>query len=165
MSLGIYALCAASLAGACLYFFLAYVPGRRAAAITAWEQELVVRADLHKMTLDHWVAVGMADAEILASYPTPRAAIPYDVENLTAIRAADAAAHLREVAVRFARMRDYHRFVLLDANLRVVVGVGAAAELDRPDLQAAAQDPVKINKTGGDAWRNTTFYSFSDDHK
>ena len=139
MSLGIYALCAASLAGACLYFFLAYVPGRRAAAITAWEQELVVRADLHKMTLDHWVAVGMADAEILASYPTPRAAIPYDVENLTAIRAADAAAHLREVAVRFARMRDYHRFVLLDANLRVVVGVGAAAELDRPDLQAAAQ--------------------------
>jgi PAS domain S-box-containing protein len=139
LSLGLYALCAASLAGACLYFFLAHVPGRRAAAIRAWQQELVVRADLRKMTLDHWVAVGMADAEILAAYPPPRAAIPDGEGTLTASRAADAAAHLREVAERFARMRGYHRFVLLDANLRIVVGVGAAAQLERSDLQAAAE--------------------------
>jgi PAS domain S-box-containing protein len=125
--------------GGCLYFFLAYVPARRAAAIKAWQQELVVRADLHKMTLDHWVAVGMADADILAVYPTPRALIADGAGALTASRAADAAAHLREVAERFARMRDYHRFVLLDANLRIVVGVGAAAQLERPDLQAAAE--------------------------
>jgi PAS domain S-box-containing protein len=139
LSLGLYALCAASLAGACLYFFFAYVPGRRAAVIKAWEQELVVRADLRKMTLDHWVAVGMADAEILAAYPPPRAAIPDGEGTLTASRAADAAAHLREVAERFARMRGYHRFVLLDTNLRIVVGVGAAAQLERPDLQGAAE--------------------------
>jgi len=139
LSLGLYALCAASLAGACLYFFFAYVPGRRAAAIKAWKPELVVRADLHKMTLDHWVAVGMADADILAAYPTPRAAIAGGGGTLTASRAADAAAHLREVAERFARMRGYHRFVLLDTGLRIVVGVGAAAQLERPDLQAAAE--------------------------
>jgi signal transduction histidine kinase len=135
----LYGLCAASLAGVCLYFFFAYVPERRAAAIKAWRQELVVRADLHKMTLDHWVAVGLADAEILAAYPTPRVVIPDGEGTPTASRAADAAAHLREVAERFARMRGYHRFVLLDANLRIVVGVGAAAELERPDLQAAAE--------------------------
>ena len=139
LSLGLYALCAASLAGACLYFFFAYVPGRRAAAIKAWQQELVVRADLHKMTLDHWVGVGMADADILAAYPTPRALIADREGTLTASRAADAAAHLREVAERFARMRGYHRFVLLDSSLRIVVGVGAAAQLERSDLQAAAE--------------------------
>jgi PAS domain S-box-containing protein len=139
LSLGLYALCAASLAGACLYFFFAYVPGRRAAAIKAWQQELVVRADLHKMTLDHWVDVGMADADILAAYPTPRALIADREGTLTASRAADAAAHLREVAERFARMRGYHRFVLLDTSLRIVVGVGAAAQLERSDLQAAAE--------------------------
>ncbi len=137
--MGLYALCAASLAGACLYFFLAYVPGRRAAATKAWERELAVRADLHKMTLDHWVAVGMADADILAAYPTPRAAIASGDGTLTPSRAADAAAHLREVAERFARMRGYHRFVLLDAGLRIVVGVDAAAQLERSDLQAAAE--------------------------
>ena len=139
LSLGLYALCAASLAGACLYFFFAYVPGRRAAAIKAWEQELVVRADLRKMTLDDWVAVGVADADILATYPTPRALIAGGEGTPTASRAADAAAHLREVAERFARMRGYRRFVLLDASLRIVVGVGAAAQLERPDLQAAAE--------------------------
>ena len=139
LSLGLYALAAASLAGACLYFFLAYVPGRRAAAIKAWQQELVVRADLRKMTLDDWVAVGMADADILAAYPTPHALIAGGEVTLTASRAADAAAHLREVAERFARMRGYHRFVLLDTSLRIVVGVGAAAQLERSDLQAAAE--------------------------
>ena len=66
LSLGLYALCAASLAGACLYFFLAYVPGRRAAVINGWQQELALRADLRKATLDRWVAVGMADAETLS---------------------------------------------------------------------------------------------------
>jgi PAS domain S-box-containing protein len=139
LSLSLYALAAASLAGACLYFFFAYVPGRRAAAIKAWQQELVVRADLRKMTLDDWVAVGLADADILAAYPTPHALIAGGEVTLNASRAADAAAHLREVAERFARMRGYHRFVLLDTSLRIVVGVGAAAELERPDLQAAAE--------------------------
>jgi PAS domain S-box-containing protein len=138
-SLGLGGLCAASLAGACLYFLLAYVPGQRAASIKGWQQELVLRADLHKMTLDHWVAVGLADADILAVYPTPRALVPDGEGTLTASRAADAAAHLREVAERFARMRGYHRFVLLDANLHIVVGVGAAPQLERPDLQAAAE--------------------------
>ena len=36
-------------------------------------------------------------------------------------------------------MRGYHRFVLLDANLRIVVGVGAAAQIERSDLQTAAE--------------------------
>ena len=139
LSLGLYGLCAASMAGACLYFFLAYVPGRRAAAVNEWRQEMVVRADLRKMTLDNWVAGGMADADILAAYPTPRALIAGGAGAPTASPDADAAAHLREVAERFARMRGYLRFVLLDANLRIVVGVGAAAQLERPDLQTAAE--------------------------
>ena len=139
LSLGLYALCVASLAGACLYFFFAYAPGRRAAAIKVWERELVVRADLRKMTLEDWVAIGLADADFLAAYPTPRAAIAGGDGTLTASRAADAAAHLHEVAERFARMRGYHRFVLLDPSLHIVVGVGAAAQLERSDLQAAAE--------------------------
>jgi PAS domain S-box-containing protein len=139
LSLGLYGLCAASLAGACLYFFLAYVPGRRAAVVNEWRQELVLRADLRKMTLDDWVAVGVADADILATYPTPRALIAGGAGSPTASPEADAAAHLREVAERFARMRGYLRFVLLDASLRIVVGVGAASQLERPDLQTAAE--------------------------
>ena len=80
-SLGLYGLCAASIAGGCLYFFLSYVPGRRAAAIEDWQLEVALRASLRKMTIDRWVAGGMADADTLAKFPSVRALVAGDGES------------------------------------------------------------------------------------
>lgn len=63
MSLGLYGFCAASLAGACLYFFFTYVPGRRAAAIKRCQGELELCADSHKATLDQWVGKALGSCE------------------------------------------------------------------------------------------------------
>ena len=134
--LGLAGLCAVSLAGACLYFFLSYAPGRRAAAINGWQQELALRASLRKMTLDRWIAGGMADAETLASYPTALAMISGTV---TAKLDAGNAAHLREVAENFIRIRGYHRFVLLDAGMHVVTEAGALRQMETPGLRTAAE--------------------------
>jgi len=138
-SLGLYGVCAASVAGACLFFFLAYVPGRRVAAIKAWQQELVLRAELRKMTLDHWAAGGMADAETLASFPSPLALIASGAGAAAAGRVADTAAHVREIADNFTKIRGYHRFALLDANLDIVIETGERTPLEPPVREAAAK--------------------------
>jgi PAS domain S-box-containing protein len=139
LSLGLYALCAASLAGACLYFFLAYVPGRRAAVINGWQQELALRADLRKATLDRWVAVGMADAETLASFPIPRALIASGAGAAATGRLAENVTRLREVVESFTRIRGYQRFVLLDFSLRIAIETGESRPLEPSILQAAAE--------------------------
>jgi PAS domain S-box-containing protein len=137
--LGLVGLCAASLAGACLYFFLSYVPGQRAAAINGWEQELALRASLRKMTLDHWVARGMADAEALAGFPSPRALVARGGGAASMGPSTVSAAQLREVVEAFNRTRDYHSFALLDANLGIVIERGRATPLEPAVRRAAAE--------------------------
>ena len=153
LSVGLYGFCAASLAGACLYFFFAYVPGRRAAAIKRCQEELELRADSHKATLDQWIASGMADAEALANYPAPLASIASGAGAATTGRGAVTAAQLREFVERFLRIGSYDRFALLDANLRIAIEAGESRPLEQPILQAAAE-VLSRGKTTVDFYRH-----------
>ena len=138
-SLGLVGLCAASIVGGCLFFFLSYLPGQRAAAINGWQQELALRASLRKMTIDHWAAGGMADAEILAGFPSPRALVASGRQTNPAERNEVNTSHMREVAENFTRIRGYHRFALLDANLGIVTETGQPTPVDPPVRLAAAE--------------------------
>ena len=137
--LGLVGLCASSSVGGCLYFFLSYVPGQRAAAIKGWQQELTLRADLCKMTIDRWVAGGMADAETLAFFPTPRALVASGRGTTPAEHDEVNTTHLREIAETFTRIRGYNRFALLDANLGNVIETGQITPLVPPVRRAAAE--------------------------
>ena len=136
-SLGLSGLCAASLAGACLYFFLAYVPGRRAAAIKRCQEELGLRADSHRATLDQWIASGMADAEAMASYSAPLASLAGSAGGTAP--GSIIAAPSSELVERLIRIGTYDRFALLDVSLRITVEVGKKEPLEPSVLRAAAQ--------------------------
>jgi PAS domain S-box-containing protein len=138
-SLGLYGLCAASLAGACLYFFLAHVPGHRAAAIRRCQEELEVRAASHKMSLDHWLAAGQEDAKALANDGATLALIASGPADSLKGQAAISAAQVRALVGRLVRIGTYDRVVLLDASLGIAIEVGEKRPLVPTVLQAAAE--------------------------
>ena len=136
---GIYGLCAASLAGACLYFLLAYVPGQRAVAIKWCQEELQVQAVSRKVSIDRWLAEGVQDAETLASDSAALAAVASGIGDSTTGRAAITAAQLRTLVEGFVRIGRYDRFVLLDASLHVATEIGERRALEPLVLQSAAE--------------------------
>jgi PAS domain S-box-containing protein len=138
-SLSLYGLCAASLAGVCLYFFLGYVPGQRAAAIKRCQEELKVRAASHKASLDRWLAGGISDAEILAKDRATLRLLASSLGNYTTGRVAVSAAQLRDIVGRFIRLGSYDRVVLLDARLEIALDAGKTGPLEPSVLQTAAE--------------------------
>ncbi len=145
LPLSLYGLCAASLVGVCLYFFLSYVPGQRTKAIKRCRAELELRAATRKASLDNWVAGGIADAQTLASSPALLASVAIDDGASTKGRVAVTLAQARDLVKRFVKIGSYDRVVLLDDDLRVVMQVGDEGRLEPAVLRAGAEVLAREN--------------------
>ncbi len=115
-----------ALLGIALYGALAVAPRERARFIEGWRSQLEAMADDRRAAVDLWLSGGVADARVVAGYPT--------VVFLTSGETArprepgiGPRGHLDELLAEFIGVRGYQAATVIDSGLAVI----GAAPVDR----------------------------------
>jgi PAS domain S-box-containing protein len=127
---------------AALYFVLVYVPRERARTIERWSHELELRAEVRTTAIDGWVAAGLSDAALVASYPAVQQVVLDLDRGARAREREQAAAHLENVLRSFARLKGYLRLFVFDRTARVVATTTGGTAIE-PACLAALGAPLR----------------------
>ncbi|HNX49098.1 MAG TPA: PAS domain S-box protein [Thermoanaerobaculaceae bacterium] len=127
----------AALVGIALYSFLVVAPRERERFIDQWRAQREAMADDRRAAVDLWLAAAIADARIVAGYPTVAQLLSHrDVPSREAPVAQRA--HLDALLGEFMRVHDFQNSIVLDRDLTVVGAVHREEALD-PACAAVAQ--------------------------
>jgi PAS domain S-box-containing protein len=130
--LGIALLLTAFLSGGALFFTLSYRPAEEKALLERWADDLAIRADVGKMSIERWLDDGLDDALTIAAYPSA-----IELAAARSVRGPEAARHLSVLLSTFARLQGYRSAAFVDAQSRVIAHGVPGATLDDVCLKAA----------------------------
>lgn len=125
-----------------VYGVTTYIPGERATTVRTWEARLAATADDRQSAIQRWVREGIADARIIAHYPTARFVVegrteppyPFPTEQ-------GPTAHLEGLLADFTVEHEYDQAVLLGADEAVLAAAHPAPTLE-VGVRNAARDAI-----------------------
>jgi PAS domain S-box-containing protein len=141
-----------------LYFLLVYVPGVTRETVEEWKDQLAVTADDRRVAIEEWVGERIADARIVAGFPTVVSVLssPPEGGGRTA-PGAEAREHLDTILDGFVRAPGYLGAAVIDREGNAVASSTAVVPLDAECLDAvrsvigSGTPTVDLNLHSGEA--------------